>query len=705
MYISLDWTTELVNLYNFKFEEVVEKLTLGGFEVEEVIEIEVNGKKKIILDISATANRADSLSIKGIAKEISILINRPISISKYTKQQSESFNTVKETLIFSKKSTEYNNFLALTVENLVDLTIPKWITEKLISSRIEPLNNIQDFQTYILLETGYPVEFYDLKKIQDKLQTNNFKLYLESPKNSEQFIASNNLEYKVDSNIKLLKANNLPLSIAGVISNNEIAVTDQTRSFLIECAIYNSRKIRQQSRVLGLRTERSARYEKGLNSSHFIESIVRLISLLKVSNPKLCCQIHTASKTETQNLDNIIVNYKNIIEILGPIKTKINGQQNIQPEQINEYLTRLNFEFSFDVDNLNWSVNIPLSRVDDIQREIDIIEEIGRLHGFNNFVTNLPIISQIGKEDPTYKIRKKLTNCFLNEGFNELIQYSLVNEQNSNKIKLINPLLTDCSTLRTSLLPNLIQIVSENLKQSNTLLDGFEYGHIFSTRENSEYIENEVIAGVFGGLKFKQEWSDTSRTLSWFEAKGKIEELFKKLNIEIVWKFCSDKQFSNLLHPYRLANLYLKTNTNRSLGIFGQIHPIVAKKNSIPSNLFLFEFNLQILEEIFNNQNLTYYKQYCTYPKITKDLSFIIKQEIPFTDVVTTIRTNSPSFLTNIVLLDQYRGEAIPKDSTSLCLQLTFQSSEKTLITKEVEDIIVNLQAVLEKIHNVIIRI
>jgi len=705
MYISLDWTTELVNLYNFEFEEVVEKLTLGGFEVEEVIEIEVNRKKKIILDISATANRADSLSIKGIAKEISILINRPVSISKYTKQQSESFNTLKEALIFSKKSTEYNNFLALTVENLVDLTIPKWITEKLISSRIEPLNNIQDFQTYILLETGYPFEFYDLKKIQDKLQTNNFKLYLESPKNSEQFIASNNLEYKVDSNIKLLKANNLPLSIAGVISNNEVAVTDQTKSLLIECAIYNSRKIRQQSRVLGLRTERSARYEKGLNSSHFIESIVRLISLLKVSNPKLCCHIHTASKTETQNLGNIIVNYKNIIEILGPIKTKTNGQQNIQPEQINEYLTRLNFEFSFDVDNLNWSVNIPLSRVDDIHREIDIIEEIGRLHGFNNFVTNLPIISQIGTEDPTYKIRKKLTNCFLNEGFNELIQYSLVNEQNSNKIKLINPLLTDCSTLRTSLLPNLIQIVSENLKQSNTLLDGFEYGHIFSTRENSEYIENEVIAGVFGGLKFKQEWSETSRALSWFEAKGKIEELFKKLNIEIVWKFCSDKQFSNLLHPYRLANLYLKTDTTRSLGIFGQIHPIVAKKNSIPSNLFLFEFNLQILEEIFNNQNLTYYKQYCTYPKITKDLSFIIKQEIPFTDVVTTIRTNSPSFLTNIVLLDQYQGESIPKDSTSLCLQLTFQSSEKTLITKEVEDIIVNLQAVLEKIHNVIIRI
>ena len=704
MYISLDWTNELVNIQNIKLEDIIEKLTLGGFEVEEIFEIEINKKTQIILDITATANRADSLSIKGIAKEISVLLNEPISLSKYTQQKSQSFEKVKQTLLSSKKSIKNDSFLALTIENLHDLTVPKWITEKLISSQIQPLNNLLDFQTYILLETGYPFEFYDLEKIHNNLQTDNFNLSLELANDNEQFVATNNIEYKLNSNIHILKANNLTLSIAGIISNADIAITDKTTSLLIECSIFNSQRIRQEARILGLRTERSARYEKGLNNSYFIDSVIRLVYLLKISNPKLRCKIHTASKLEEQEIPNINLNYENIIRILGPSKKIFGIEQNLQLQEINEYLSRLNFAYVFNSDSLTWSVNIPKSRTDDIQREIDIIEEIGRLHGFNNFATNLPVISNIGIEDASYKIRKKLTNCFLNEGFNELIQYSLVDEQTSEAIKLLNPLLSDCSTLRTSLLPNLIQIVSENSKQSNTLLDGFEYGHIFSAINQSNYTEQEVVGGIFGGLKFKQDWSENLRTISWFEAKGKIEDLFKKLDIEIIWKNSSNELYHDLLHPYRSAELCLKNNTKISLGVFGQIHPISAKKNNVSSNLFLFEFKLQTLEEILTDQKLTYYKPYSSYPKITKDLSFIFKQNIPFEDLVTTIRTNSPDFLTNISLLDQYRGEFIPKDSISICLQLTFQSSEKTLVTKEIEEIIKDIQNILEKVHNITIR-
>lgn len=705
MYISLDWTNELVNIKNIKLEDVIEKLTLGGFEVEEIFEIEINNKKQIILDITATANRADSLSIKGIAKEICVLINEPISLSKYTQHKSQSFEKVKQTLLSSKKSINNDSFLALTIENLHDLTVPKWITEKLISSQIQPFNNLLDFQTYILLETGYPFEFYDLEKIQNSLQTNEFNLYLEPSTDGEQFVANNNIEYLLNSNINILKANDLILSIAGIISNADIAITDETKSLLIECSIFNSQRIRQQSRILGIRTERSARYEKGLNNSYFIDSVIRLIYLLKITNPKLQCKIHTASKLKEQESPNIVLNYQTIIQILGPSKKTFGIEQNLQLQEINQYLSRLNFDYVFNSDSLTWLVNIPISRTDDIQREIDIIEEIGRLHGFNNFATYLPVISKMGIEDSSYEIRKKLTNCFLNEGFNELIQYSLINDQTTQAIKLINPLLSDCSTLRTSLLPNLIKIVSENLKQSNTLLDGFEYGHIFSAINESNYNEQEVVGGIFGGLKFKQDWSENLRTISWFEAKGKIEDLFKKLNIEVIWKPFSNKLYQDLLHPYRLAELYLKNNTNISLGIFGQIHPIEAKKNTVPSNLFLFEFNLQTLEKILTDQKLTYYKPYSSYPKITKDLSFIVKQNIPFKDLVTTIRTNSPDFLTNIVLLDQYKGEFIPKDSTSICLQLTFQSSEKTLVTKEIEEIVKNIQNTLEKVHSITVRI
>jgi phenylalanyl-tRNA synthetase beta chain len=704
MYTSLDWINELVSLETVQLNDLIDKLTLGGFEVEETLEIEINKQKKTILDISATANRADSLSIKGIAKEVTALLNTQSLESSYTQQALNYQDQIEDALLSSKLSINYSTFVAVTIENLTDFTIPKWLTEKLICSEIEPLKNLLDFQTYILLETGYPFEFYDLDKLKQNIKTEEFELTLKPATKNSVFVANNDLQYNLDSNILILEANNYPLSIAGIIPNKTVSYTPETKSLLIEASIFNSKKIRQQSRMLGLRTDRSARYEKGLNNSSFIPALIRLISLLKIVNPELVCKIHTTSQVEQPKLSKIILNYETIIEILGPIQHDLNKQSTqLLPIQISNYLDRLNFGFSFNEKELTWLVEVPLARVDDIEREIDLIEEIGRLHGFNNFITDLPNIYSIGKEDFSYQVRKKLTNCFLNEGFNELMQYSLVNEKASNNIQLINPLSIDYSTLRISLLPKLIQIVGENLKQSNYILEGFEYGHVFSGDINAKYIEKEVVSGIFGGLKSKRQWNDTAVSLSWFEAKGKIEELFKKLNISVYWKNSTLIKYENILHPYRTAELYLADES--SLGIFGQIHPIAAKKNNISTGLFLFEFNFETLKNEFKQKKLALYQPYSLYPKITKDLSFIVDQKISFKEIKTTILNHGTKYLKHMKLLDEYQGSSIPKHQTSLCIQLTFQSTEKTLITKEIDEILNNLYTVLETQYDINIRI
>lgn len=704
MYTSLDWINELVSLKTIKLNDLIDKLTLGGFEVEETLEIEINKQKKTTLDISATANRADSLSIKGIAKEITALLNTQSLESLYT-QPALSFQDQIENIVISGESSEnYSSFIAVTIENLNDLTIPKWLTEKLVCSEIEPSNNLLDFQTYILLETGYPFEFYDLEKVKQQIQTDDLKLTLKPATTNTQFTANNNSIYNLDSNILTVEANNYPLSIAGIISNKTISYTSETNSLLIEASIFNSKKIRQQSRILGLRTDRSARYEKGLNNSSFIQALIRLISLLRISNPELTCKIHTTSQVKQPTLAKIVLKYENIIEILGPIRNELTQESTqLAPIQITDYLSRLNFVFSFDEKNLTWLVEIPISRIDDIEREIDLIEEIGRLHGFNNFITDLPNIYNIGKEDFSYQVRKKLTSCFINEGFNELVQYSLVNEKTSNNISLINPLIVDYSTLRTSLLPRLINVVGENLKQSNYILEGFEYGHVFSGDINLNYTEKEVVSGIFGGLKSKRQWNDPSIPLSWFEAKGKIEDLFKKLNIPIYWKKSVLPEYENLLHPYRTAELFLSDNT--SLGIFGQIHPIAAKKNNISTGLFLFEFSFDVLKNTLKQKKLSVYQPYSLYPTITKDLSFIVDRKICFTEIKTTILNYGTKYLKSVQLLDEYQGLSIPKDQTSLCIQLTFQSTEKTLITKDIDEILTDLSNILETEYSIKIRI
>lgn len=706
MYISLEWINELVNLKKLKIEELIEKLTLGGFEVEEKLVFEVNKQLKTSLDISATANRADSLSIKGIAKEIKALSKQQEQKLKYTAKNSDYEIALKKVLCSEQNSVTCSNFIGITVENLTNISSPTWLKEKLICSGIEPQNNLLDFQSYILLENGYPVEFYDLDKIQKKTNRKKFNLTLKPGILNETFEASNNIDYKLNPEILILKADDQPLSIGGIISNKNFCYSNLTTSLLIEASIFNSKKIRQQSRAIGLRTERSARYEKGLDSSSFINTLIRLILLLKSSNPQSIVKIHTGSQFEKLKPFTIHLEYKNIIEILGPTIIKNSSEpKNLKLTQIDEYLKRLEFDFEFDNNNLSWLVKIPVSRMDDLEREIDLIEEIGRLHGFNNFITSLPNISQVGKEDFSYQIRKKLTNCFLNEGLNELVQYSLVNDSSLKSIKLINPLISDCSTLRRSLLPNLIQLVSENSKQGNGTLEGFEYGHTFSINNKGKagYNEKEVVSGIFGGLKTKRDWDDSLKSLSWFEAKGKMDNLFKKLNLRVDWKNTTRNLYKNTLHPYRTADLYI--NDKVYLGTFGQINPLSSYKNNISKDIFLFEFELETLKNEFKKQKLPIYQPYSLYPKITKDLSFIVDKKVHFNQIKNTILKTETEYLKNIELVDKYDGNPIPNHQISLCIQLTFQSLEKTLLTKEIEKNIENIQKFLIEEYNIKIRI
>ena len=384
------------------------------------------------------------------------------------------------------------------------MSSPTWLQQKLISSGIVPSNNLIDFQNYILLESGYPFEFYDLDKIRSKTKNSNFQLTLTNNPKENLFLASNNLSYTLTKSVSTLEANKLPLSIAGIISHKDFCYSDQTKSLLIEGSIFNSTKIRQQSRLLGLRTDRSARYEKSLKDDFLMEAFYRLISLLKISNPNLSCKFHTISESKKQNLQIIDLQYKTIKEILGPVKGY--SQRNakyISPTTISNYLNRLNFDYTYHDSNLMWKVEIPTSRSDDITRQIDLIEEIGRLHGFNKFLTRLPQIKTIGVEDESYQTRKKITTCLIDVGFNELIHYSLVNKTTflTNEIELFNPLLTDCSSLRSSLLPNLIKTVNDNLKQGNFYVEGFEYGHVFSGNILTKFEEKESIGGIFGGIQ------------------------------------------------------------------------------------------------------------------------------------------------------------------------------------------------------------
>lgn len=705
MQIPISWINEIVKIDSIPLNLLVKKLTLGGFEVEEISELEVNNQKQTILDISATANRSDSLSIHGISTEIAALLDKPIRSFDYSTKPKNWKDYITKNTKSIPKDSNYSAFLTIIIENFVDKSIPKWITQKLISSKIVPSNNLVDFQNYILLESGYPICIYDFEKICCKLETSNIQLSMSSIVNKNRFLGVNKIEYELDDSILAVHANDIPISIAGIIEAADFSYSENTTTLLIEGSIFSAAKIRQQSRKIGLRTERSARYEKSLKNTYLTEAVYRLISLLRIHNPDLVCKIHTIHEIDEQISEPILLKYETINEILGPTNQRSSSNPvYLNPETIINYLTRLNFQFKFDESHLNWSVQVPYSRTEDINREIDLVEEIGRLHGFNNFLTTLPTIKKIGSEDANYLTRKKITNCLLNLGLNELIHYSLVNEKTfiKNEIQLINPLVSEYSSLRSSLLPNLIKTVQENLKQKNIYMEGFEYGHVFYRDSLKNFSEREKVAGIFGGTKTKSSWSSVATELNWFEAKGKIEQLFAQLNVVINWKLLNVNDTTSFLHPYRSAELYI--NDRIQLGVFGQINPILSNKLNISTEIYLFEFDLEIIKNSLQKNKITFYKEYPIYPKVIKDLSFIIPRDITFKTIKEIIYLNGTEFLAEVNLLDEYRGQSIPDDKTSLCFQLVFQSRKKTLENKDVENIINKLQLVLINQFNASIR-
>jgi phenylalanyl-tRNA synthetase beta chain len=704
MQIPLKWINELIEIESITLDDLIEKLTLGGFEVEEILEIELDNQKELVLDISATANRSDSLSIQGIAIEMATLLNKSNKISDYSRNAANWKKKLENLSTVHLPDSECSTFITLLVENVTNTTVPKWIKQKLISSGLSVTDSLLDFQNYILLETGYPFAFYDLNKICSKLNCSDFDLFLSKANHNEKFFASNAIDYQLNSSTRIVKANDFTISIAGIIERKDFQYTDSTTSFLIEGSIFNAALIRQQSRALGLRTDRSARYEKSLKNVYLIESFYRLISLLRIYNPNLTCKLHTMAQYIEEPMEPIQLRYKTITEILGPISNpNQKNLSNILPETISNYLNRLNFEYSYDNENLIWKINVPNSRVDDIRREIDVIEEIGRLHGFNNFVTTLPKIKNIGNEDVTYQTRKKITSCLLNMGLNELIHYSLVKKKTfrQNDIELINPLLSDCSMLRLSLLPDLIETIQENIKQANLFIEGFEYGHVFSGNVTTNLIEKEYIAGIFGGVKTKLTWSDSENALTWFEAKGKIEQLLKQLNLTVFWGSFFDEN-EKIFHPYRSSNLYLENN--QKLGIFGQIHPLLANEIGLSPDIYLFELDVELIQKQIQTNKLTVYKEYSLYPKITKDISFIVDQDILINQINQMIYLNGTKFLSEINLLDEYTGKSIPDRHKSLCLELVFQSKDQTLETKKIDEIIKRIQLLLTNKFDILIR-
>ncbi|CAM9090330.1 unnamed protein product [Hapterophycus canaliculatus] len=624
--------------------------------------------------------------------------------------QKKSFSKILKNLTLHKviDSNEGITLCNITSKKIEIKSSPYWIKKRLLLMGFNPVNNIIDTLNYLLVETGQVFFAYDLESLEDLMLTKNLVFITKWATEESFFPISESKKILLNSNILTLTINNKIISLPGFIQNYKTTVNKNTSSVLLQYGIYDAKKIKKSSKLLNLRTDYSIKSEKQIDLNLLEQAYLRLMHLFWTQKIKFESEIPIVNKNSLKHLENhfslisnyikqserkIKISYKNIRQLTGPY----NNSNALNKFQIVRNLKLLNFKIDLQTDQSCY-VLIPLARKVDIEREVDIVEEIIRVIGFNKFKPLRLNNNKFGYLNKNEKLKRRLRSYFLNLGFNESIHSILIKKDSKNEISLKNPLFNDSSVLRLSLINGLIEKVKFNQKNVGEIFETFELGRVYKLLSDGKKKEIEVISGIFGGQIFHSTWGSEKSSINWFEAKGIIETLIEKLNLQLPIYWNPTNICETSFHPNLTTDLFIG---NQKLGTFGQIHPTLALKNNIQKKVYLFEINTEIVNRFSHSKNLINYIPYSSYPISYIDLSFIINKSIFSYEIEKIIYLLAQPLLKSISLFDYYSKKPIKEGYCSLSFKLTFQSESRTLSNDEVLGIINPVILYLEKHYDI----
>ena len=504
--------------------------------------------------------------------------------------------------------------------------------------------------------------------------------------------------YDLNENITIITCCDKPVAIAGVIGGLETSVTNTTSSIYLEGAVFNPVTIRKSSREIGVRTESSSRYEKGISSKNTIGAVTRAINLLEEYYP---INLPIISTSNLINNEDVFIKLRRnrIHKILGPLI--INDQLDKRNLSDNEIVDKLMLiGCTLKSKEYGWDVTVIPNRSQDLVREIDLIEEIARLIGYDRFDLNLPNPIKPGKLSSQQLALKKVKSGFIENGFNEVLSYSLVPEDKESLIKISNPLLLETSCLRDNIWEEHLEIVNRNIKSGQTSCYIFEVGNVFY--KSSEFIQEEILNGaIFGNKKFGA-WVNSGKDndLNYYEARGKLKEALSSLNIKVDDKPTNSIDF---LHPGRTAKLFIE---GKDAGYFGEIHPKLILDKTALKKVYLFSINVANLLGASTRKNkwIPIYKQYPIVPKMERDINFIFSKEHLISEITSEIRKTGKNLLEDVNLIDVFKDINFGEDFISYTFRLSYRDKDKTLLDSDISSIHSNIVSKVEKRFNTKLR-
>ena len=665
-----------------------------GIDVEGLLGFE----KDIVLNVAPTANRGDQFSVVGIARELSALFDRPM---KFSYLESTNDLTTNEFKVEIKDSDVCKYYSIGLLKDIEIKPSPDWMQKRLIASGIRAINNVVDITNYVLLEYGTPLHAFDFDKIGNYL-------CIRRANEGEKITTLDEEERVCTRETVLISTETEGVCIAGVFGGANSEVDLNTKNIALEAAFFPSATTRKSARSVGYRSEASARFEHGIDIEAVKPGLMRAMQLLaEYANAKVTGVVETGNN----KVDNpeITLRFNQVSKLMGCT---------IDAARCTSILEKLGFE-CLGGNDIAAKFKVPSFRAQDVTREVDLIEEIARINGYDQIAPTLPSKSTTPVITLEEKTKNKVHNILRSCGLNEMVTTSLIGKpllkqfdmayDEENVIEVEHPQSEEFTMLRQTLAANMLSVLKYNYDNGQKVFWGYEIGKTYlkignADEKNPGVKETQVVEGIISGEIENSKW-ETSQKTDFYTVKGIMDKLLDELGIVKRIKFVSlsdspIKDTHSALHPYRTAVMLLLGKQPEVIGYYGQVNPELRDKMKIKQESFIFKLNLDLAISAINEKTVRY-KKLPQFPEVQRDLAFIVPESISYSELEKAIQKGvQGNLFTGCEIFDIYQGEHVQDGFKSVAFRIKMQDANATLTDERVDEQLANVRSNLKKTFN-----
>lgn len=685
MKVQVDWLKEYTEI-DVPADELGHVLTMAGLEIESHETVDLpDGEKSEVLELNVTPNRGYCLSHIGVAREVAALLNKSLKLSDPIKALEAESGAVAVGDRVSVENLEPElcpRYCALVIENVKVGPSPKWLKDRLLAIGLRPINNIVDITNFVMMEYGQPLHAFD----RDLLTGN--KIVIRRAKKGEPFASLDGTELKLEPDALVIADGDRPVALAGIMGGTNSQVSETTSHVVLESACFDPATVRKGSKKYGLRSDSSYRFERGVDWNGVVSAQARAALLIKELAGGEICAGRIDIYPEAGKPIIVPLRVSRVNQLLGG---------SFSAEQIQDLLSRLGMEIAEPSETMQ--VRIPSFRPD-LSREVDLIEEIARIDGFDKVGTVFPVAEvRPVKVAARQKIIKKVREVLCSTGFSETVHYSFIENAHAEEFKtafaseqdqlivLKNPLSSENDTMRTSLIPGLLKTAALNLSKGQKPLKLFEVGSVYFASSNENRTEKAVLSAIVLGPYELTPWKPRGKEYDFYDLKGTLETLAEHLHLKL--------EASPGGKPFLMPGKSVRVHVNDiELGYLAQVDPEQKLVHEIGQNIYALELDLGALEKAISSS--LQFQQIAKFPETYRDISILVDRQVSSQQVADLILKTGSPLIQKVELYDHFEGKKIQADKKSLTFALSFQSAERTLSDEEVTPLFERIIQTLE---------